>query len=181
MKYLTYETIAAANDWIEQTESENKKAEEHYWKLAAEYQQELETIKHRVSKPAWIFFRHGFAEKGLHDGQLLAFEIGDNMIYSPEESAFETKRGTTAKIRFLSWTGEFQHIFELRDVKTSRINIIIDEDLYNRNIGDLFTYELTGVDDRYLQLGFVFAAGSEMTVVFRKLIYKRIRNPKSKR
>ncbi|HEX8735824.1 MAG TPA: hypothetical protein VF721_10900, partial [Pyrinomonadaceae bacterium] len=86
MRYFTYETIAAANDWIEQTESESKKAEEHFWKLVSQYEQELETIKHRISKPAWNFFRYGFAETGLHDGRLLSFEIGDNMIYSPEES-----------------------------------------------------------------------------------------------
>ncbi|HEX8733967.1 MAG TPA: hypothetical protein VF721_01500, partial [Pyrinomonadaceae bacterium] len=101
--------------------------------------------------------------------------------YSPEESAFETKRGTRAKFQFLSQTEEFQQIFELRGVKSSRMNIIIDESLYQRNIGDLFTYELTEVDDEYLQLGFIFAAGSEITVIFRKLIYKRSRQPKNGR
>lgn len=173
MKYFTYERIEAANDWIEQSESKHEKAKEDFRKAGKLYFEELESIKQRVSKPAWEFFRYGFAEYGLHDARLLSFNIGDNEVYSAAKSAFERKRGTSAKIHFLSQTRKYYYTFDLRGVKSSKLDISIDEDLYEKNIGDLFAYELTEFDSEFLQLGFFFASGAEINVIFRKLVFKR--------
>src|SRR5262245_21341918 len=109
MKYHTYELVAAANDWIEQTEKQRKKAEEHLSRVVVHYHRQLEKIKPRLSKPAWGFFRHGFGETGLHDGQLLSVTIGDGLDYTPDgTSPFRINRQTAlARVQFLNYEQTF--------------------------------------------------------------------------
>ena len=56
MKYFTYELIAAANDWIDQTNQELRVAEKRLNSAIQKYQRELESLKPRISGAAWNFF-----------------------------------------------------------------------------------------------------------------------------
>ena len=42
-------------------------------------------------------------------------------------------------------------------------------------LGDLYTYEISVVDKKQLQLGFLFASGAEIDAQFTKLIFSRQR------
>jgi hypothetical protein len=178
MKYFTFELIAAANDWIDQTEKQQKKAEHLFWRLVENYHLELEKLKPMLSKPAWNFFRHGFAETGLHDGHLLSFLIGDGLDFTPDGlTPFGINRQKAiARVEFLNHSQVFHHVFELRELKRATMNLYRDEDIGSgKGIGDLYTYELTAADEEYLRLGFLFATGAEIEIEFRRLVYRRNR------
>lgn len=178
MKYFTYELVAAANDWIEQTDQQRRHAERRFGRIADEYRSELEELKTRLSKPAWQFFRNGFGDTGLHDGQLLSFSIGDGLDYTPDgTSPFRINhQRSLARIEFLNYKQAFHHEFELRGLKRASTNLYVEEDIRSHNrIGDLFIYEMTAANEVYLRLGFLFATGGEIEIEFRRLVYRRHR------
>ena len=82
MKYFTYSLVAAANDWIDQTEEQAAASEKLFWSTAERYNRELDTLKPRVSQKAWEFFRYGFGRYGLHDASLLSLCTGDGVEFS---------------------------------------------------------------------------------------------------
>lgn len=177
MKYFTYDLIAAYNDWIEQTEEESRLAEKKFWATVEDYHRELEGLQSRISKAAWNFFRYGFARYGLHDARLLSLSVGDGLDYVPDGvSPFLLNRQrTSAKIKFLNYEQNLHYLFDLRGVKRLETNLFIEEKLYAKSIGDLFTYELTAVNEDILQLGFLFAYGASINIQFRKLVFRRNR------
>jgi hypothetical protein len=177
MKYFTYKLVSAANNWIDQTDRQLKLAEKRFWKTVSEYNLQLDQLKPRISISAWQFFRHGFAETGLHDGQLLTFKIGDGLNFVPDGqiSFRHNHQRTCARVEILNYEQTFHHVFELRGLTNATMNIVLDEMSGNKYIGDLFTYELSALDNEHLQLGFLFATGAGIEITFRKLIYKRHR------
>lgn len=70
MRYFTFELLAAANDWVEQSEAAQKEAEARFAKAEREYWQQLEGLESRISRAAWKFFRYGFYSESLHDGEM---------------------------------------------------------------------------------------------------------------
>jgi hypothetical protein len=177
MKYFTYGLVAAANDWIDQSEEESRLAEQQFWATVEDYHRELEELKSRVSKAAWNFFRYGFARYGLHDANLLSLSVGDGLDYVADGvSPFLLNRQrTSAKIKFLNFEQDLHYLFDLRGVKRIETDLFIEESLYAKSIGDLFTYELTGVNESLLQLSFLFASGATFTIQFQKLVFRRNR------
>ncbi len=177
MKYFTYELVAAANDWIDQTDKQRKQAEKRFWRVADDYHRELEDVKKRLSKPAWNFFRNGFAETGLHDGRLLSFSVGDGLDYIPDgTSPFRINhQRSLARIEILNYEQLFNHVFELHGLKRASMNLYVEEQTSVRSIGDLFIYELTPANEEYLRMGFLFATGAEIEIDFRRLVYRRHR------
>ena len=103
--------------------------------------------------------------------------VGDGLDYVPDGvSPFPLNwQRTTAKIKFLNFEQNLHYLFDLRGVKRVEIDLFIEENLYAKSIGDLFTYELTEVNKDILQLGFLFASGASITVQFRKLVFRRNR------
>src|SRR5215217_1876980 len=87
MKYFTSQLIAAANNWVDQTEEELREAEKRFWATVEDYHAQLEGLRSRVSRPAWEFFRHGFGRYGLHDAQLLSLCVGDGLGFTPDGSS----------------------------------------------------------------------------------------------
>ena len=179
MKYFTYELIAAANGWIDQSEKQQEQAERRFWRLVENYHLELEELQPRLSKSAWNFFRHGFAETGLHDGRLLSFSLGDGPDFIADGlTPFRINhQKAIARMEFLNYEQEFRHVFELRGLKRASMNLYPDED--TGAIGDLYTYELTAASEDYLRLGILFATGAEIEFEFRRLIYRRSRIQRS--
>ena len=177
MKYFTYSLIAAANDWIEQTEEEHRQAEEQFWSVVEDYHRELDSLESRISQKAWNFFRYGFARYGLHDARLLSFNAGDGLDYKPDGSSpFGINRQRlSARLEFLNYEQDLHYLFDLRGIKRAQSDLFGEEEFNDKSIGDLFTYELTEVDNDILQLGFLFASSASIVIQFRKLVFRRRR------
>jgi len=177
MKYITYDLLAAANDWIEQTEEELHQAEKLFWSKVEDYRRELEGLKSRVSRTAWHFFRHGFGRYGLHDANLLSVTVGDGSDYVPDGiSPFRLgHQRMSARIEFLNYEQDLHYVFDLRGLSRFRSDIFIEECPYSKSIGDLYLYELTAGDQDLLQLGFLFASGASIEIQFRRLVFRRKR------
>lgn len=177
MKYFTYSLIAANNDWIKQTEEEYQNAEKQFWATVEDYHRELDGLQSRVSKKAWHFFRYGFARYGLHDARLLSFNVGDGLDYVTDGSVpFRINRQRiSARLKFLNYEQDLHYLFDLRGIKRIQSDLFVEEDFHDKCIGDLFTYELTEINEDTLQLGFLFASGASIIVQFRKLVFRRQR------
>jgi hypothetical protein len=175
MKYFTYSLIAAANEWIDQTEKQAAASEKLFWSTAEKYNDELDTLRPRVSKKAWEFFRYGFERHGLHDGRLLSLCTGDGLNYAGDgRSPFLLNRQRAgARIELLNREQDFHYTFEFKGL--NRVICDLFEGDPGGSIGDLFIYELTAVDAERLQLGFLFASGASIVVRFRKLVFRRTR------
>ncbi|MCU1328378.1 MAG: hypothetical protein JWN34_3748 [Bryobacterales bacterium] len=161
MKYFTYDLIAAANDWIEQTEQARLTAEQRFLNTVKDYRRSLFEVKPRISTTAWEFFDSGNGPSGLHDGRLASLSIGDGLDYQPDgTAAFRINhQRTVARIVFLSHEQDVIYTFELQGVNSMRTDLVRSE-APNWCLGDLFTYEIIAIDAHLLQLGFLFATGS---------------------
>jgi hypothetical protein len=177
MKYFTYELIAAANDWIEQTEEERRQAAERFKAKVEDYHIELNGLSSRISQKARNFFRYGANEYGLHDGNLLSLTVGDGLNYSPDGTTpFRlNSRRMSARIEFLNYGQDFHYLFDLRGVKNVRSDLFIKEDSFAKSIGDLYCNELTQTDKDTLELGFLFASGATIIAHFKRLVFRRTR------
>jgi hypothetical protein len=178
MKYFTLDYLQEGWEmWFDKTEEERREIEKRHDLILEEYLRELESLKHRVGKKTWEFFRHGRDEYGLHDGRLLSFCVGDGLDYVPDGSSpfLINRQETSAKIEFLNHEQSFHYTFTLLGVGRVRSDISVDKDMRAESIGDLMICELTAVDEDYLQLGFPFASGSTIVIQFQQLIFKRKR------
>ena len=177
MKYFSYNLIAAANDWIEQSEEEHLQAEKRFWSVVEDYHHELEDLKYRVSQKAWHFFRHGFGRYGLHDARLLSFNIGDGLDYVVDGSSplRLNRQKIFVRLEFLNYEQDLHYLFDLRGINSVQSNLFVENDSAAKSIGDLYTYELTRTDNNILQLAFLFANGASIIIQFRKLVFRRRR------
>jgi hypothetical protein len=176
VRYFTYELIAAANDWIDQTEQSRLDASRQFEKACIQYHRALEKLRPRISKPAWNFFEFGYGQTGLHDGRLVSLSVGDGLDYRANGTVpFRLNRQTTAaRIVFLNHEQDLIYTFDLRGINSMRTELMRSE-APNWCLGDLFTYEIIALDKDLLQLGFLFASGASIITHFRKLIFRRQR------
>ena len=177
MKYFTYELIAAANDWIDQTDKERRLAEKRAASVFKKYLSDLESLKPRISAAAWAFFRHGFGEKSLHDARLLSLRIGDGLDYVPDGVSpfLVNRKHTSAIISFLNYEQDQHYYLELRGVRRVRSDLLVDETMFAKSLGSLYTYELTASGAKGLQLGFLFASGGTVVIEFQRLVFRKWR------
>ena len=177
MKYLTFELIATTNQWTDPTQRELRLAQRRLHSAFEKYFRELESLKPRLSKAAWEFFRYGRDEYGLHDARLLSFRIGDGLNYTPDGSSpFRLSyQHTSATVEFLNYEQIFHYTFDLRRVTEVQTDLFIDDFLFSKSLGDLYLLELTETKDKNLQLGFLFATGATIVVRFKRLVFRRRR------
>jgi hypothetical protein len=177
MKYFTYELIAAANDWIDQTGKELRRAEKRLDSVFEKYLREVDSLMPRISAPAWNFFRHGFGEQSLHDARLLSFTVGDGLNYSPDGASpfLLNRQHTSAIVEFLNYEQSSHYVFDLRGVKHVRSDLFVYEGSFAKSLGDVYIYELTASDDKGLQLGFLFASGATLVIKFKRLVFRKRR------
>src|SRR5262245_51866248 len=119
MRYFTYELIAAANDWIEQTPTQQRKAMARFDSTVKKYFTQLDSLESRLSKSAWQFFRHGFGSESLHDARLLSIRAGDGLTYTTDGTRpFRLNRQRTSVIvEFLNYEQDAHFVFDLRQVE----------------------------------------------------------------
>jgi len=177
MRYFTYELIAAANEWITQTETAHRTAEKRFEAVCKSYQRQLGALEPRLSRSAWQFFRYGFGSTGLHDGRLLSLRIGDGLAYTPDGSTpfFLNRQKASAVIEFLNYEQDLHYVFDLRGVNTFSGSLFVEGDRYAKSFGDLYTHELTAAEDDRLRLGFLFASGGSIVVEFKRLVFRKHR------
>jgi hypothetical protein len=181
MKYFTYELIAAANGWDQQGDAARVAADERFWATVEAYFAELESLRPRLSRAAFEFFRHGYGPTGLHDANLLSLAAGDGLNYVADGSTplYVNRKRAAARVEFLNYEQNLLHNFELRGLRSLRCDLFVEDDEDVRRFGDLYTYELTGDGEGWLRLGFVFASGSTAVFSFRRLVYRRRRLAKA--
>jgi hypothetical protein len=177
MRYFTYDLIAAANDWIEQSDAEERAAVKRLETVFKRYLRHLDALEHRVSRPAWQFFRYGFASESLHDARLLTLRVGDGLNYTPDGSApfLLNRQPARAVFEFLNYEQDLHYLFDLRGVSRGTSDLIVDQSLAAKSFGDLYTYELTKAAAGRLRLGFLFASGGSIVVKFKKLVFRKRR------
>jgi hypothetical protein len=177
MKYFTYELIAAANDWVEQTAQELRLAEKRFESVVKKYQRELERLRPRISVTAWDFFRHGFGERGLHDARLLSLKVGDGLNFTPNGSApfLRNRQRISTMVEFLNFEQTLHYVFDLRGVTRVHSDLFVDAESFAKSLGDLYIYELTATARKGFQLGFLFASGASIVIQFQRLVFRRRR------
>jgi hypothetical protein len=177
MRYFTYELVAAANSWVEQSDSTQIDAEHRYRAVVEAYGLQLDLLEGRLSRSAFQFFRYGFGSKGLHDGRLLSLNIGDGLSYTPNgNSPFLINRQRAAvTIEFLNYEQDLNYVFDLRGISRLSCDLFVGAESYAKSIGDLYTCELTAAGNDKLRLGFLFASGASMVVEFRKMVFRKRR------
>lgn len=177
MRYFTYELIAAANDWITQSQTARRNAEQRLQSILKEYQRRLDALEHRVSRGAWQFFRYGFGSKSLHDGRLLSLRVGDGLTYTPNGSSpfFLNRQRASAIIEFLNYEQDLHYVFDLRGINRIFSDLFVEKESYARSVGDLYIYELTDAGNDRLRLGFLFASGASIVVEFETMVFRRKR------
>jgi hypothetical protein len=177
MKYLTYDLLCAANDWIEQTDEERLAAERRFDSASQEYLRELDGLRSRISRPAWEFFRYGGNETGIHNATLLSANAGDSLDYVAEGLAplLVNRLKLSARIEFLNFEQDRHYTFDLRGVSHYAADLYSEEWRAAKSVGDLYLHELTVASDDELQLGFLFASGASIVTRFKTLIFKRRR------
>ena len=181
MHYFTYDLIAAANDWITQTEAEHRTAEIQLQSVFREYLRQLDTLEPRISRRAWQFFRYGFDSKSLHDGRLLSLRVGDGLSYTPDGSSpfLLNRQRTSAIIEFLNYEQDLHYVFDLRGVNRLCADLFGEEESPIESVGDLYTYELTDAGNDKLGLGFLFASGASIVAQFERLVFRKKRVARS--
>lgn len=176
MKYFTYELIAAANGWTDQTDDEEADARRRFEEAVVEYRRALTTVKPKIGKRAWEFFANDAGPRGLHDGRLVSLSVGDSLDYEPDGSKPLRINSLTTKARivFLNCEQQYLYTFELREVSSFETSLHAEE-YRGRGLGDLYAYEILLEDDGLLRIGFLFASGATIVADFRKLVFRRRR------
>ena len=175
MKYFTYELIAAANEWIDQTEEARIDAGRQFEEAVKQYHRSLAELKPRIRRRAWDFFENGYGRWGLHDGRLISLSIGDGLDYRPDGTKpFRLNlQRTNARVVLLNYEQDLLYTFDLRGV--SRMNSDLLRGELSIGLGNVFTYEIVAADKNLLQLGFLFASGASIVGQFTKLVFRRLR------
>ncbi|MBK7926942.1 MAG: hypothetical protein IPJ98_05425 [Bryobacterales bacterium] len=176
MKYFTHDLVAAANDWIKQTEEAHSRASERFNEAATHYQSALQVVRPRISKRAWDFFANGWGPNGLHDGRLLSLCVGDGLDYQADgQRPFRVNRQKfKARISFLNFEQDLLYHFDLQGLERMS-GLLSRSEAPNGCVGDLFTYEITAVSETILQLAFLFESGATMEFDFRRLLFRKQR------
>lgn len=181
MKYFTYELISTANGWTEASKAKVSRAVKRFEETGTQYFEQLDKLESRISKPAFKFFRYGFAETGLHDARLLSFRVGDGLDFVADGSApfRRNYQKFEAIIELLNFDQDRHYLFKLKGLSEVRNMLHPDPDTYSGSIGDLYTYELTSAPNDRLRIGLLFASGAEIEVTFKQLVFRMNRIKKS--
>jgi hypothetical protein len=183
MRYFTPELVAKANNWVEQSEAEWRSAQTQFWATADRYIWQLDGLKSRISRPAWKFFRYGYAETGLHDATLLTLSVGDAPGGAPGNlpSLSPMWRKAAARVELLNYEKSLHYTFGMRGLKHFSADMFPFPDQWNRGIiDDLNTYELTGAETGELEFGLLFVSGATAVFRFERLLFRRQRLKKLK-
>lgn len=181
MRFFTREVVGAANNWgvwFGQSVEDRLKAGDVFWATVERYYEHLEGLKARVSRPAWEFFRHGYAETGLHDATLLALSVGDAPGGAPGNlpSLSPMWRKAAARVELLNYEKSLHYSFGMRGLKHFSADIFPFPDEWGRGIiDDLFIYELTETESGELEFGLLFVSGATASLRFERLLFRRRR------
>jgi hypothetical protein len=185
VKYFTYELIAAAGAWRNETIAEQQAASRKLDRATFAYCRHLDKTRPKVPPAAWRFFRHGNPENTLHDSRLMNMSIGDIPVRGLGwTSSGRTKFASVVRLEFLTYEEDRLYIMECRGLHRieSIITIPHSDEFSDRNqIGDLYTYELRSGPKGRLQLGFLFVSGATIELEFESLRFRIQPMTKSKK
>ena len=171
MQYFPYELIASANGWGDETIEEKRVASRRFERAVAAYHRHLDSARPKVSATAWRFFRHGNPENTLHDSRLVCMSVGD-LPTRPLGWSSRGRRGFAARVRleFLTYAEDRLYVFDCRHVHKIESNLFIPRG--DKEIGDLYEYELRAASNRRLAVGFLFETGATIDVEFERLSFR---------
>ena len=134
------------------------------------YAERLEKLRSELKER-----NYGFFKKGLHDGRLISFSVGDGLhidldSVTPKITDFYK---TSVLIKVLN--AEFDFLYELKYANVSKciFNFPSDEPLWGNNIDDWGYDEISKLDERLLRHEILFSSGTTILIEFEKFSYKR--------
>lgn len=169
MKFFTHDLVAAANSWGDEAEAQQRAASRRFNQAVKAYERHLDRAKPRVPAAAWRFFRHGSPANTLHDARLVRLVAGD----SPRGHRSSAGRGRFVaflSLEFLSYGADRLYAFEFKGLRRLASALAIRGG--ERDLGDLYTYELRAAPQGRLAFGFLFATGATIEIECERLGFR---------
>ncbi|HMT06814.1 MAG TPA: hypothetical protein PKA82_02340 [Pyrinomonadaceae bacterium] len=153
---------AKESEWARKSAHEN-------WEI---YRQQLETLRPRLSKKNFEFFK-----KGLHDGRLISFSIGDglHLDLSTKEQMVTISDFLRTSVEIKVLNAEFNAIYDLKYGKVTKsvFDFPSDDPLWGKNIDDWGYDELSEVNEKVLRHEVLFSSGASILIEFEKFSFQK--------
>jgi hypothetical protein len=145
------------------------KSSEENWKVYAE---RLEKLRPRLNKRNYEFFK-----KGLHDGRVIAFSVGEglflNLDENPKLDINKDFSKTDVQIKVIN--AYFDAIYDLKYKTVSKVlfDFPSDTPLWGSSIGDWGYDEISEIDEKTLRHEVLFSSGTTLLIEFEKFSFKK--------
>jgi hypothetical protein len=150
------------SDWAMKSSDENFKI----------YAERLEKLRPRLKERNYEFFK-----KGLHDGRLISFSVGEGLHLKLENNPLLTLRDfSKTRVWIKVINGEFDAIYDLKYERVSKVVFDFPSDLpiFSWNSIDDWGYdEISEVDENILRHEVLFSSGSTILIEFEKFSFKK--------
>jgi hypothetical protein len=170
VKFITYDLVASANGWGDETEAQQRAALLRFDQAVKAYERHLDRAKPKVPATAWRFFRHGNPENTLHDARLLRLIAGDSPKGRHGSSAGRGRFVAFLNLEFLSHGEDRLYAFEFKGLRRLASALAIRGG--ERDLGDLYAYELRAAPHGRLAFSFLFATGATIDVECERLGFR---------
>jgi hypothetical protein len=151
------------SDWADKSARENFKL----------YDEQLEKLCPRLKRKNYEFFK-----KGLHDGRVISFSVGEGLHLKLENNPPLTLRDfskTSVSMKVID--GDFDAVYDLKYERVSKsvFDFPSESPLWGNSIGDWGYDEISEVDEKTLRHEVLFSSGSTILVEFEKFSFKKKR------
>ncbi|HMS43402.1 MAG TPA: hypothetical protein PKE69_24445 [Pyrinomonadaceae bacterium] len=148
-------------DWARKSSDENFKI----------YAERLEKLRPRLKERNYEFFK-----KGLHDGRLIAFSVGEGLYLDFESNLPLTLRNfskTSVSMKVIN--GDFDAVYDLKYERVSKavFDFPSESPLWGNSIDDWGYDELSEVDEKILKHEVLFSSGTTILIEFEKFSFKK--------
>jgi len=159
-------------------ETADKKFTAAYFRGLRAYYKHLDSIKARLGRGAYNFFRFGSEDTGLHDGFLLSLNMGDGLGVTQQrfpKLRFGNEK-SVVQMQVLNYKRDTLHSFEFKKLRKVVVDIPSEDPLWftaGKTLGQIYTYEIVAASPKYLRNEWLLDSGGTITIEFEKLIYRR--------
>lgn len=145
------------------------KSSDENWKVYAE---RLEKLRPRLNQRNFEFFK-----KGLHDGRVLSFSVGEglflNFAENPQLDINKDFSITNVQIKVINAC--FDALYDLKYTTVSKVlfDFPSDTPLWGNSIGNWGYDEISEIDEKNLRHEILFSSGTTILIEFEKFSFKK--------